>query len=65
MDEWLFSSNNNLAHHQSDVLSGISNDWRRLSLEFTAAQKAHGVSIILEAKGVGEAWFDDILLEIV
>ncbi len=62
-EEWLFSGANQLAKHETASLRGTSEDWRELSVEFTAHPKAHGVSVILEAHGVGEAWFDDILLE--
>lgn len=62
-EEFLFSPANPLAKHETSSLRGVSEEWRELSVEFTAHHKAHGVSVILEASGVGEAWFDDVLLE--
>lgn len=62
-EEFLFSPANPLAKHETSSLRGLSADWRELVLEFTAHPQAHGVSVVLEASGIGEAWFDDILIE--
>jgi hypothetical protein len=62
-EEFLFSPANPLARHETTVLHGVADEWRQLVLEFTAHPRAHGVSIVLEANGIGEACFDDILIE--
>ena len=61
--EFLFSLKNCTARYESDPAAGVSDAWRQLSIEFTASPKAHGVQVILEANGVGDVWFDDVLLE--